>query len=72
MAILPEAWAGTWAGVWALGIAALVPILIFSLGFLHIVRRQKSQLPIPYGVAISAAGLWVLGQQALSAAHLAG
>lgn len=72
MDVVPEAWAGTWAAVWALGIAALVVVLIFSLGFLHILRRQKSQLPIPYGVAISAAGLWVLGEQALTAARLAG
>lgn len=29
-------------------------------GSLFIVRRQKKRLPVPYGLAISAAGLWLL------------
>jgi len=46
--------------------------LILVLGFLHIVRRQKSRLPIPYGIAISAAGLWVLGERTLQTVLIAG
>lgn len=56
---------------WALALAGTAVVLIFTLGFLHIVRRQKSPLPIPYGIAIAAAGLWVLGEQTLSAARMA-
>lgn len=48
----------------ALSIAAALAILAFGLA--HMLRRQKSRLPIPYGVAISLAGLWVLGEQALA------
>lgn len=62
-AALPQAW--------ALALAGLATVLIFALGFLHIVRRQKSQLPIPYGIAIAMAGLWVLGEQTLSAVRMA-
>lgn len=51
--------------------AALAMVLIFAFGFFHIVKRQKSRLPVPYGIAIAAAGLWVLGEQTLSAARLA-
>jgi prepilin peptidase CpaA len=58
--------------VWALLLAAGAIGLIFVLGFTHIVRRQKSKLPIPYGIAIAAAGLWVLGEQTLFAARMAG
>ena len=41
--------------LWTMALAALGLIVIFTLGFFHIVRRQKSRLPIPYGIAISAA-----------------
>lgn len=57
---------------WSLALAAGAIGLIFILGFTHIMRRQKSKLPIPYGIAISAAGLWVLGEKALLAARMAG
>ena len=30
-------------------------------GAWHVMRRQREKLAIPYGVAISLAGLWVLG-----------
>lgn len=63
-ALLPQTWLMVAAG------GALALILI--LGFLHIVRRQKSRLPIPYGIAISAAGLWVLGEHTLQAVLIAG
>ncbi|MCJ2182331.1 prepilin peptidase [Novosphingobium sp. 1949] len=57
---------------WLVIAAAIVLVAGFLFGFLHIVRRQKARLPIPYGVAISAAGLWVLGERALQAAPVAG
>ncbi|SFG18599.1 prepilin peptidase CpaA [Novosphingobium sp. CF614] len=63
LAVLPR--------IWALALAALAVAAILTLGLFHIYRRQKSRLPIPYGIAIAAAGLWVLGEQALSAARSA-
>lgn len=56
---VPALWVGLAVG--------LVLMVIFTLGILHIVRRQKSRLPIPYGVAISAAGLWVLADRMIFA-----
>lgn len=53
---------------WMLALAAITLLAVFAVGLRHIVRRQKSRLPIPYGVAISLAGLWVLSEQALTAA----
>lgn len=53
-------------GGWMLAVIILATMLIVTLGFHHIVRRQKSRLPIPYGIAIAAAGLWVLGDETLS------
>jgi prepilin peptidase CpaA len=41
--------------------ALLGGILTIVLGGWHAIRRQKEKLSIPYGVAIAAAGLWVLG-----------
>ncbi|HKR92549.1 A24 family peptidase [Novosphingobium sp.] len=55
---------------WMIGIIAILVVAIFTLGLAHIMRRQKSRLPIPYGIAIAAAGLWVLGEQTLLAARL--
>ncbi len=51
---------------WALGLITLAGTLLFLFGFRHIMRRQKSRLPIPYGVAISAAALWVMGEGILT------
>jgi len=36
-------------------------VLTLVVGAWHIARRQRDRVAIPYGVAISAAGLWVLG-----------
>ena len=47
--------------------AVLGGILTIVFGAWHITRRRKDQLAIPYGVAIAAAGLWVLGTQYLPA-----
>lgn len=37
-------------------------VLTLLFGMWHFMRRQKERLAIPYGVAISAAGLWILTQ----------
>ncbi|MYL97428.1 potassium:proton antiporter [Novosphingobium sp. FGD1] len=58
-------------GLWALALVALVTGSILILGLRHIMRRQKSRLEVPYGIAISAAGLWVLGEQTLAGARMA-
>ena len=47
-------------------------VLTVVMGAWHVARRQKERLAIPYGVAISAAGLWVLGTHYLPAAAPAG
>ncbi len=54
---LPQTW------IIVAGLVALAAITIF--GIMHVVRRQKSRLPIPYGVAISIAGIWVIANQYL-------
>ena len=36
-------------------------VLTLGFGAWHVMRRQREKLAIPYGVAISLAGLWVLG-----------
>lgn len=38
-------------------VGALVTV---AAGMWHIARRQKDKIAVPYGIAISAAGLWVL------------
>jgi len=50
--------------------ALLGGVLTLVLGSWHIARREKHKLKIPYGVAISAAGLWVLFTQYLPLATL--
>ena len=41
--------------------ALLGGALTLVFGAWHVARRRKDRLAIPYGVAISSAGLWVLG-----------
>ena len=48
--------------------ALLGGVLTIVMGGWHVIRRQKHKLAIPYGVAIAAAGLWVLGTDYLPAA----
>ena len=59
---------------WAAGALFLAAIAAIGAGVVHIVRRQTKPLPIPYGLAISAAGLWLLASENISAikagAHL--
>jgi len=40
--------------------ALLGGVLTIGFGMWHIYRRQKDKLTIPYGVAISLAGLWTI------------
>lgn len=40
-------------------------VLTLIFGGLHLMRRRKDRVAIPYGIAISAAGLWVLANQYL-------
>lgn len=46
-------------------------VLTIVMGAWHVMRRQRDRLAIPYGVAISAAGLWVIGFHYLPAAGAA-
>jgi len=43
-------------------------VLTLIYGMWCIMRRQKDKIMIPYGIAISTAGLWVLGTKYLPAA----
>ncbi len=43
-------------------------VLTIVMGAWHVMRRQRDRLAIPYGVAISAAGLWIIGFHYLPAA----
>lgn len=47
---------------WQLALLGLLMLGLCTFGMRHIFRRQRGAIPIPYGVAISAAGLWVLAQ----------
>lgn len=46
-------------------------VLTVVFGAWHVMRRQRHRLAIPYGVAISAGGLWVLAAHYLPAAAVA-
>ena len=52
--------------------ALLGGVLTVVFGAWHIARRRKDRLAIPYGVAIAAAGLWVLGTSYLPVVPAAG
>lgn len=43
-------------------------VLTIVVGAWHVMRRRRERLAVPYGVAISAAGLWVIGTHYLPAA----
>lgn len=38
-------------------------VLTLVFGGIHLMRRRKERVAVPYGIAISAAGLWVLASQ---------
>lgn len=46
-------------------------ILTILVGAWHIMRRQRDRIAVPYGVAIAAGGLWVLGIQYIPQASAA-
>ena len=50
-----------------IGMALIGGVLTLALGAWHVARRRKDKLAIPYGVAISCAGLWVLAVQFIPA-----
>ena len=47
-------------------------LLTIVLGAWHVMRRKRDKLAVPYGVAISIGGLWVLAIHYLPAAEVAG
>ena len=51
--------------------ALLGGVLTLALGAWHVMQRRKDRLAIPYGVAISAAGLWILAAHYFPAANRA-
>lgn len=42
-------------------------VLTLVIGGWHIARRQRTKIAIPYGVAISSAGIWAIASQYLPA-----
>ncbi|MET1755627.1 prepilin peptidase [Novosphingobium sp. RD2P27] len=59
LAVLPKGW--------PLALIGALMLALFLAGMSHIFRRQRGAIPIPYGVAISAASLCVLAQDVVSA-----
>jgi prepilin peptidase CpaA len=55
-----------------IGMAIIGGILTLGMGAWHVMRRRKQKLAIPYGVAISAAGLWVIAVQVSPAFQASG
>jgi len=47
-------------------------VLTLVFGGWHIIRRERDKIAIPYGVAIAAAGLWVIGSFYIPASAMAG
>ncbi len=47
-------------------------VLTLFFGGWHVIRRQREKIAIPYGVAIAAAGLWVIASFYLPATALQG
>ena len=50
----------------------LVAVIAMAAGTRHILRRQRSRLAIPYGLAMSLAGLWLLAVGRVPALHAGG
>jgi prepilin peptidase CpaA len=62
----------TWFVRLLIGMALIGGVLTLTLGAWHVMRRRKDKLAIPYGVAISAAGIWVIAAQFVPAFQTAG
>ncbi|PNU02937.1 prepilin peptidase [Novosphingobium guangzhouense] len=67
-----QALADVLPGLWAIPLAGAVVLGLFLFGMRHIMRRQKSRIEVPYGIAIAAAALWVMGSQSLVAVQPSG
>lgn len=67
--IAPQWIAGSGAPALTLALAGLGFLVLFGIAFAHIQRRQKAKLKVPYGVAIAAAGLWVIADRTIAAVH---
>lgn len=52
--------------------ALLGGVLTLVFGAAHMMRRRKGRIAIPYGVAISLAGLWIIGTNYLPMAGAGG
>jgi prepilin peptidase CpaA len=47
-------------------------VLTLGFGGYYVIRRQRDKIAIPYGVAIAAAGLWVIASFYVPASALQG
>ena len=66
-------WIAPFAFLQLLVLMALIGgFLTIVFGMWHLMRRQRDKIAIPYGLAISAAGLWILGTTYLPAVTAAG
>ena len=63
--------AGPQLALWLLPLIMLALVVAAGAGTMHILRRQKKRLPIPYGLAISIAGLWLIAAGQVPAIHSA-
>jgi prepilin peptidase CpaA len=62
-------WITPWAFLQLVILMALLGgVLTILFSAWHVMRRRKDRLAIPYGVAISGAGLWIIGTDYLAAA----
>lgn len=52
-----------WFAKLLLVMSVLGGVLTLIFGAWHVVRRRRERIAIPYGIAISAAGLWVIAGQ---------
>ena len=55
----------------ALMLAPFTILLIVTLGSIRIIRRHDRDLWVPYGPAISLAGIWIVVSGQLLAGHVA-
>ena len=65
-AALAQALAPGWLGTALVGAAVVAAFAILVVGAAVISRNQRAKLPIPYGLAISVAGLWILAPTLLT------
>ena len=47
-------------------------VLTIIFGAVHVIRRSREKIAIPYGIAISIAGLWVIADSYFPAGSAAG